>query len=64
MVEIDPKADKRQDENYSEQETVARREAALKRMLSTPHKPMKPSKGTGAKRGRPLKPRTTKDSDP
>jgi len=27
---------------YSEQETVARREAALKRMLSTPHQPHKP----------------------
>lgn len=27
------------DENYSEEETVARREAALKRMLATPHKP-------------------------
>ncbi len=24
---------------YSEEETVARREAALKRMLATPHKP-------------------------
>ena len=33
---------KRDDEIYSEQETVARREAALKRMLSTPHKPHKP----------------------
>jgi hypothetical protein len=30
------------DETYSEQETVARREAALKRMLATPHKPQKP----------------------
>jgi len=29
-------------DHYSEQETVARREAALKRMLSTPHKPHKP----------------------
>jgi hypothetical protein len=27
------------DETYSEEETVARREAALKNMLSTPHKP-------------------------
>ena len=27
------------DETYSEEETVARREAALKRMLQTPHKP-------------------------
>ena len=30
------------DETYSEEETVARREAALKRMLATPHKPQKP----------------------
>jgi hypothetical protein len=28
-------------ETYSEEETVARREAALKRMLATPHKPHK-----------------------
>jgi len=27
---------------FSEQETVERREAALKRMLNTPHKPHKP----------------------
>lgn len=32
------------EETYSEEETVARREAALKRMLVTPHKPHKPSK--------------------
>jgi hypothetical protein len=31
-------------ETYSEEETVARREAALKRMLKTPHKPHKESK--------------------
>jgi hypothetical protein len=30
------------DAHHSEQETIARREAALKRMLSTPHKPHKP----------------------
>jgi hypothetical protein len=29
-------------ETYSEAETDARREAALKRMLATPHKPHKP----------------------
>jgi hypothetical protein len=29
------------DETYSEEETVARREAALKRMLQTPPKPHK-----------------------
>lgn len=32
------------DEIYSEEETVARREAALKRMLTTPHKAQKDSK--------------------
>jgi hypothetical protein len=32
------------EEAYSEKETVARREAALKRMLQTPHKPHKDSK--------------------
>jgi hypothetical protein len=37
-------SDPRQDETYSEEETVARREAALKRMLTTPHKPQKGSK--------------------
>lgn len=31
------------DDTYSEAETVARREAALKRMLATPHKPHKAS---------------------
>jgi hypothetical protein len=29
-------------DQFSEAETVARREVALKRMLSTPHKPHKP----------------------
>jgi hypothetical protein len=32
------------DQIYSEEETVARREAALKRMLTTPHKAHKDSK--------------------
>lgn len=32
------------EETYSEAETVARREAALKNMLSTPHKAHKDSK--------------------
>jgi hypothetical protein len=31
-------------QDYSEEETVARREAALKRMLQTPHKSQKDSK--------------------
>jgi len=34
-------------ETYSEQETVARREAALKQMLATPHKPHKAGKAAG-----------------
>lgn len=33
------------DDTYSEGETAARREAALKRMFATPHKPHKASKG-------------------
>ena len=37
-------ADPKEGETYSEEETVARREAALKRMLTTPHKPHKESK--------------------
>jgi hypothetical protein len=35
-------ANSTRDEIYSEEETVARRDAALKRMLTTPHKPHKP----------------------
>jgi hypothetical protein len=31
-------------DTYSEEETVARREVALKRMLATPHKPHKPNR--------------------
>jgi hypothetical protein len=38
------------DETYSEEETVKRREAALKRMLSTPHKPHEPLGKRKAKR--------------
>lgn len=30
------------DDQHSEQETVRRRDAALKRMLATPHQPHKP----------------------
>lgn len=33
------------DDSYSEAETDARREAALKRMLATPHKPHKATTG-------------------
>ena len=36
MTDTDP------EETYSEEETKARAEAALKRMLATPHKPHKP----------------------
>ena len=36
---------KNEPENYTEAETEARREAALKRMLTTPHKPHKPKEG-------------------
>jgi hypothetical protein len=36
------------DETYSEAETVARREAALKRMLNTPKSPRKPAKARNA----------------
>jgi hypothetical protein len=39
MAGLMPRKD---DEQYSEAETERRREAALKRMLSTPHKPHKP----------------------
>jgi hypothetical protein len=35
---------KQSDDQYTERETVLRREAALKRMLATPHKPHKPAK--------------------
>ena len=43
-------ADPKSDETYSEEEeTVARREAAIKRMLATPHKPHKEQKKGAAK---------------
>ncbi len=35
---------KLEDETYSEEETKRRADAALKRMLQTPHKPQKESK--------------------
>ena len=37
MANTEPK----DDDTYSHEETVARREAALKQMLATPHKPQK-----------------------
>ena len=42
-------ADAKSDGTYSEKETVARREAALKRMLATPHKPHSAQKKGGKK---------------
>ncbi|MGC2224160.1 MAG: hypothetical protein WA624_18350 [Methylocella sp.] len=39
----DPKTDK-SPETYSDEETIARAEAALKRMLATPHQPHKEMK--------------------
>lgn len=38
-------------ETYSEAETEARREAALKRMLATPHKPHHSEKKRGERSG-------------
>jgi hypothetical protein len=38
-------ADQKQNDTYFEAETKARREAALKRMFATPHKPHEASKG-------------------
>lgn len=51
-----PMGDKGKNDKYSEQETVARREAALKRMLSTPHKPHKPIGKKNAEKKKRLKP--------
>jgi hypothetical protein len=51
---------KQSEESFSERETIARREAALRRMLATPHKPHEPlgKKSTGArKRGASTKPK-------
>ena len=39
------KPNQKTDDTYSKAETEARREAALKRMLATPHKPHRTSKG-------------------
>jgi hypothetical protein len=39
---MSPKVRENSGESFSEAEAVRRREAALKRMLSTPHQPHKP----------------------
>ena len=44
-----PQATPKPEDTYSEAETVARREAALRNMLVTPHKPHRDSKATGKK---------------
>lgn len=45
MVSLMPDTDRIQEgDTYSDAETVARAEAALKQMLATPHKPHKDSK--------------------
>jgi hypothetical protein len=49
--------DKPNDEKYSEEETERRRKAALKRMLSTPHKPHRP---IGKKKKSPRLPKAAK----
>jgi len=48
---------KQNDDSYDVTETVRRREAALKRMLSTPHKPHAP-----LKKKRRVKPKTSRVS--
>ena len=48
------------DETYSEEETERRREAALKRMLATPHKPQEDRK-LGQAKARPNRSRKKPD---
>jgi hypothetical protein len=48
-------------DQYSERETEQRREAALKRMLSTPHKPHKPLGNTRPRDGADNKKKKLKD---
>jgi hypothetical protein len=52
-------ADPKESETYSEEETRARADAALKVMLATPHKPHKPT-GLTPSRKKKTKPATTK----
>jgi hypothetical protein len=46
---------KKSDEAYEDEEAIERREAALKRMLSTPHKPHSESKIGKRKKRKPRK---------
>jgi len=51
-----PDAPPAEGDTYSEEETIRRREAALKRLLNTPPQPRtKKEPGERAKRGRPKK---------
>lgn len=50
-------ARKQSEDSFSERETIARREAALRRMLATPHKPHRTLK-TKPKRGASAKPKS------
>lgn len=52
------------DETYSEEETERRREAALKVMLNTPHRPHKPTGLTPAKKPRAAKTAAASKSKP
>jgi len=54
---LEAKPEVKEDDQFSDAETVARREAALKRTLPTPHmaNPKRELSGSGAKRGRPPK---------
>ncbi len=44
-----PQPTPKPEDTYSEAETVARREAALRNLLATPHRPHRDSKQTGRK---------------
>ena len=52
------------DETYSEEETERRREATLKVMLNTPHRPHKPTGLTPARTKKPKAAKTAAASKP